>query len=172
MATYKTLYDDALSRLTSLCKNVSDYANLPAQFKSGYTYEQRAGSTRMYMVYTIQNPIAQADATAITNAFQTVMQQCGVYGVLNNEITPKGLLNFYNALSLFCRHHVRICSSQLVSTNYVVFIPGTVEYNIKLSEGNIIQANDILLVNHIVDDIIKSSCKPYCVRYSATYTIK
>ena len=169
MATYNTVYNEALAYIQSVCTNVSNFGSLPAQFKSGYTYTESADTThknnKATVTYTISNPISEVTADTVAAEYASVMTSFGITASTSLE-SKESLLNFYRALAHFCAKNVRFCGSQLVSGKYVVYVPGAAASAVtKLANSDKITAQGGNAVLTIIDDMVAVG-RPYFVRYN------
>lgn len=166
--TYQQLYDVAFAKIVSQCVNVSNFANLPSMFKSGYTYVLSNGRPRV--TYTISNYVSEYTSSAVGTAFKATLAK---YGITDLSLTAssKGILNFYKALITFCTANVRICGCQLTTNKYIVYVPGTEETPTVEGEGELIGAYDLESLMTSVSSIIAGSIKAYEVRYTTSFTI-
>lgn len=166
MATYQTLYNQALTSIKSVCLNVSNFASLPAQYKSGYSYVQT--NARSNLKWTIKNPISQVAAATVEADFKALMQTYGITSILSNTVTPRGLFNFYSALANFCSSRICVCSSQLATGKYIVYVSKTYSTVTKLPEGSVAYASDVNTICNTINGIIGSNAKSYFVTYTTS----
>lgn len=167
MATYRTLYNQALSSIKSICMNVSNFGALPSHYKPGYTYTQ--SNARAYLKWSISNPVNQVSTDTVDTDFSNLMNTYGITGILDNTVTPRGILNFYTALAVFCTARVCICSSQLNTNKYIVYDNST-SYSTytKIPEGDLIYATDINTICGNINSIIGSNIKSKFIKYTTS----
>lgn len=166
MTTYQTLYNQALTSIKSVCVNVSNFASLPAQYKSGYSYIQT--NARSNLKWTIKNPIVAVAAATVESDFRSLMQTYGIINILGNTVTPRGLFNFYSALANFCSSRICICSSQLATGKYIVYVSKTYSAVNKLPEGSVAYASDVNMICKDINSIIGSNAKSYYITYTTS----
>lgn len=117
MTTYRELYDNALSRIKSVCRNVSNYGSLPSQMKSGYS--QSATSTqggnypqRPYAYLRISNVVPQVATGTVDSQFSTHINNCGFGSMLDTNTTKRGELLFMRAVGEFCAAKIYTAQSR------------------------------------------------------------
>lgn len=167
---FQEVYDTALSKIKSVCVNVSNYSRLDSAFKSGYTYSQTEVSVRLNV--SIINPISQVSTTTVDNEFRSWMQTCGVTNYLNDEVNASGLMNFYLALSSFCTARVKTAAGQMTSNKQVVYYNNGQPIAIQQIQNgeNIMYATNTEIVASTIGTIISRNTKAYVVNYSYTMT--
>lgn len=166
MTTYQTLYNQALTSIKSVCLNVSNFASLPAQYKSGYSYVQT--NARSNLKWTIKNPISQVSASTVEADFRALMETYGITNILGNTVNPRGLFNFYSALANFCSSRICVCSSQLATGRYIVYVSKTYSAINKLPEGSVAYASDVNMICKDINSIIGSNAKSYFITYTTS----
>ena len=167
--TYQQVFDKAITVLKSQCKNVSDFANMPSQFKSGYSTTITNG--RAKVTYTISNPIASATETDLSNGFKSALAKVGLSDKLSSKATSRGLLDFYKAFVLFCSCSIRVCTSQFTSTQCIAYVAGTIGSITASGDGDTISPQDFTDASSTLVELMISNTKPYYVKYTATYAI-
>lgn len=169
---YQELYDQALSTIKSLCINVSNYSALDAAFKSGYSKRYTTG--RATLTETISNPIGQVATSTVDSDFSSWMTTCGITSYLNQtvEVDSRGLFNFYGALASFSTAKIRTIAGNAVTTQQVVYVPGTTPTAItKLPyTSRLMYAVDVSTYFTQINAIIVNNTKSYVVKYTYSFT--
>lgn len=109
MTTYRDLYTTALEEIKKVCKNVSDFGNVPPNVKTGYTYtvtkngDDTSGkyAKTIKARFRIKNPINQVDKSVVESQFDSYMNSCGFKPILDANTTPRGELLFMMAVVEF-----------------------------------------------------------------------
>lgn len=169
MTTYRELYDTALTKIKSVCHNVSHYGHIDPKVKTGYTLTRSVtgrdltyggehwdgeGNNHLKPIRTrlsIKNPVTQVSADTVNSQFYSYMEKCGFSSILDANTTPRGELLFMMAVAEFVT--AKIYTAQGQSSNKVpcyntTTTPTVVYYNnepiIKKEDTNI---NDAILKN-------------------------
>lgn len=168
--TYRQLYDSTLSKIKSMCYNI-DSNNLPSQLKSGYSavIAQR-GDARVW--FNIQNPVSTVSSSTVQSDLQSFLTSRGVWTKLDQIVTPRGLLNFFSNVAVFCRSRISVVSSQLVSTGYPVYLstasqPSVTSLTMDEEIVNNIEINDML---NLLNNLLQTNCGTLTVRYNTVTT--
>ena len=171
MTTYQDLYGTALEEIKKVCKNVSDFGNVPSTVKTGYAHTVMAHgaevkdkdgnpypNTKKHIktikaCFSINNPIRQVSAKDVDEQFEDYMSSCGFkQPILDSTTTPRGELLFMMAVVEFVTAKIYtaqgINSSRVACYNDSDTKPTVVYYNnesiIKKEDTNI---NDAILKN-------------------------
>lgn len=171
--TYQELYNSALSRIKSMCLNVSNYGGLNSAFKAGYTRNYTTG--RATLTARISNPIGQVSSSTVDNEFRNWMTTCGITSYLNKtvEVDSRGLFNFYGALASFATAKIRTIAGTAVTTQQVVYVTGTNPTSITRlpTDGRLMYANDVSTYFNQINSIITNNTKAYVVKYSYSFSV-
>ena len=170
---YRDLYNTALSQITAACKNVSNFASLPAMYKAGYTHNVPISTNSKYpfkVVYTIQNPISEVASSTVSTAFDASMDSHGIKAKLDQTVTTEGLIQFYKALASFCTANVKVCGCPLEKDRHIVYVAGTEGPSSSTTGSNDITSGGLDVVSKTIPTILAANMKNYFVRYTVTMT--
>lgn len=168
--TYRTLYNSTVSKIKSMCLNV-DSNRLPSELTSGFSRViAQKGDAKV--TFTIQNPIYVVSSSTVQSDLQSFLSSRGVWTKLDQKVTPRGLLNFFSNVAVFCRSKIAVASSQLVSTGYPVYYSTTGQQsitNVTLNEEvvNNIEVNQML---NVLNNLLQTNCGTLTVRYNTVTT--
>lgn len=163
MTTYRELYNNALSKIKSVCKNVSNYGSLPSQMKSGYS--QGVTSTqggnypqRPYAYLKISNVVPQVTTDTVDSQFSTHISNCGFSSILDTNTTARGEVLFMRAVGEFCAAKIYTAQSRN-SGRFVCYNPDSTPtvsaynstLNISTADANIL---DVISKNASTSTIV------------------
>ena len=187
--TYQTLMTAAINKVSALCNNVANFGGVPAEYKSGYSnVKTQQGSGGRPITLTLTTTIAsgavsQVTAATVSSQMNAFFNDRGITAKANKNITDRGLANFYNNIAAFCYARVFTYSSQMTSTNIIVYNSGNVTYpsvtNIDESSTlpadieklKIIVANqDVTLALQLLGSYITSKIRGKATKYNRTLT--
>jgi len=132
--TYQQLMTAAINKISAVCLNVSNFAGIPAAYKSGYTHTttQKGGGTRqitMTLTATLSSgAISQVTSSVVSDQLNAFFNERGITAKASKAITDRGLANFYNNLAAFCYARIFVYSSQETTTNVIAYYSGSVTY--------------------------------------------
>ena len=173
---YQQLYDAVLAEIRVRCVNVTNYTSLPDCFRPSFTKTVSNSynnyKTRSTTQYSVINPVPQITQAQVDAAFKDSMTKSGIYGIMSQEVSTQGLLNFFKAVSVFCRDYIHVCSSTMHNNRYVVFVNQVQgSYPTNLEESDIIKAKSGIDVAQTLTRIL-TTITPYIVRYNTTISVK
>ena len=122
--TYQQLYNTTLARIKAICYNI-DSNRLPAELQSGYDeILEKVGDTEHHakLQYTVKNAVSVVTTATVTQQLQAWLTARGIWANRAQKATPRGVLNYFNCISVFCRAHILVASSELVDTGYPVYV--------------------------------------------------
>lgn len=117
MTTYRELYNNALSKIKSVCKNVSSYSSVSSNLKSGYSKgvtSTQGGNypQRPYAYLKISNVVPQVETSTVDSQFSTHMSNCGFSSILDTNTTARGEVLFMRAVGEFCSAKIYTAQGQ------------------------------------------------------------
>ena len=162
--TYRQLYDQALSLIKSSCYNVSNYGALPSAFKPGYS-ESRSSGIESATLY-IDNPVSSVSASTVESDFNKIMADFDVMSRLDQDTSPRGMINFYAALSAFIQTKLCICHAR-GSNRYICYEESNSVTTIpSIPEGFIAYAADASTICTNIMLLIANNAKARPITYS------
>ena len=178
--TYKQLSDMVVSWIQTNCKNISNFAGIEAQFKSGYTsgkvrYAGNDTSPSCYTINLTGNAVASVSASTVQTDMTNFLVSCGLTD-LNKTIPASEFLDFVKNLIVFCSKKVVIVASQLVSSKYICYHTANTTYNTTYQldtndARKIILANDVLQLLDNITNIVRQSIRNKTCQYSITMSV-
>ncbi len=168
MTTYRELYNNALSRIKSVCKNVSNYGSLPSQMKSGYSQSATSSQggnypQRPYAYLNISNIVPEVTTSTVDSQFSTHITNCGFNGILDTNTTKRGEVLFMRAVGEFCASKIYTAQSRN-SSRVVCYNPDTTptvsSYNSNLNISSV-DANIL--------DVISKNASPVTIVHNFTF---
>ena len=125
--TYQTLMNAAITKICALCNNVNNFAGIPSAYKSGYSTSQtKTGSGSRQMTVTLttsisSNAVSEVTSATVTSQLNSFFSDRGISVKASKNITDRGLANFYNNIAAFCYARIWYYSSQMTTTNIIVY---------------------------------------------------
>lgn len=141
MTTYRDLYDTAITKIISVCQNVSNYSgNVPSEVKGSYTKTKSHTGTNgsadhrktITARFRIKNPTPQVSEAVVESQFDSYMTSCGFKPFLASNTTPRGEILFMMAVSEFITakvYTVQGLNSKKVTCYNQDTTPTVVSYN-------------------------------------------
>lgn len=167
--TYQQLYNTTLARIKALCYNI-DSNRLPAELQSGYDeILEKVGDTEHHakLQYTVKNAVSVVTTATVTQQLQAWLTARGIWANRAQKATPRGVLNYFNCISVFCRAHILVASSELVDTGYPVYVTsGSPEAIDSYTEPYLIASREPSTTVEILTDIIGGATGSYIVKYN------
>ena len=167
--TYQQLYNTTLARIKALCYNI-DSNRLPEELKSGYDkILEKVGDTEYHakLQYTVKNAVSVVTTATVTQQLQAWLTARGIWANRAQKATPRGVLNYFNCISVFCRAHILVASSELVDTGYPVYVTsGKPEAIDSYTEPYLIASREPSTTVEILTDIIGGTTGSYIVKYN------
>ena len=133
--TYNTIIEQVKSWIINNCVNVSNYANLPACFKQGFSQSfypphtwtdiGRGLANYRGCLFTptttahIDRYIPSVSSSTVTNDLNTFINSISI--VKQNNIAAEDFINFINNIFSFCSTKVGYTSSFLNESTYIVY---------------------------------------------------
>lgn len=169
--TYRQLYDSTLAKIKSMCYNV-DSNRLPDELKKPDYSKLMAQKGDAKVTFTIQNPVLTVTSATIQSQLQSFLTSRGAWVKLDQIVTPRGLLNYFSNIAVFCRSHISVVSSQLITTGYPVYVstasqPSVSSLSLNEEIVNNIEINDML---NLLNNLLQTNCGTLTVRYNTVTT--
>ena len=166
--TYQQLYDTTLSRIQSLCYNI-DSNRLPAELQAGFSQQvESVGNTTNHarLTYNARNGLDVVSLSTVRQQLQQYLTDCGVWAKRTQKATPRGVLNYFNCVSVFCRAHILVASSELVSTGYPIYsTSGTTDNPDTYTEPYLAASREPSTAVELLTDLIGGNNGAYVVKY-------
>lgn len=185
--TYKQLRDILVDNVKRVCLNVSNYSSIPASLKSGAvlnssTYTGTGGEEskywkKMYVKWTISNPISNVAGSVVETDFDSLLSTYGIQDYINDNITPRGVFEFFCVASIFCSARVKVAATNLASSSstsnkYIIYDRSTAYATVaQYSQGDVAIATDINTLTTELIKIISTSAKGYQVKYTESLIV-
>lgn len=161
---YQTIFDSFKNSAVNACWNVVNYASIPSYFKTGYSTSQTYKKATFY--WRIVNPVVQVSKEDLEKDIDNYFVD--VLGInLNETTTPRGLINFYSAVSSYCSARLRSVGCLFTSTTYIVAdLTQNIEQFTTIPEGILITATDVASITQNIFRIMSSSIRGYAIQYT------
>lgn len=168
--TLQSLFDIAVSNISSICANISDFSSISSEFKSGYS--RTFNHNRSRLTFTIAKSISQATTDQVSSQLSTFLSDNG-FSDMNEELHSAELISFYTLLAVFTSARVFDVSSQFTSNKYVCYYSNDTSYNfdgatVSAADNDIILASDGLLSSYYFQKIIQQNIRAKSIQYNVS----
>lgn len=175
--TYADLINSIKNWILNNCINFeSNFSNLPAVFKSGYSVKTRYAGNDLASAnhqITITKFVSSVPPTTFENDFQNFLTSINLTDKLNTNLADSEFFNLVNNIISFCSTKLCFAVSQYSTSKYIIYNTTNTYYlflqKIDTSEmEKLIDHNDITMMLIAIIDIIKQNIRSYSCKYSIT----
>lgn len=151
MTTYTNIIDSISHQIALKCTNVNSFANVPSQYKNGYSYKWCYGSSNNNQNYNYgvtatlaSNAETEVAENTIKTQLTSFLQGRGIPTDLTQTVTPRGLLNLANNVAIFLDAHV-VGSEHFTETSDLraKYVDRTPAATTNINSGSAAQSSDI-----------------------------
>lgn len=168
---YKDIVDRIIGVLQQYCCNINDnlnYSKIPSQFRTGYsqvytfsrqleypkrlTVSLKGQGVQVYSRYEVEYVLEEY--------FNNYLRKVKKIFNVENEITPNGILSFFEALNIFCNSTIKFYVSSLVPNSsltafYPTIFPTTIDLSNTITKRIDEMVTNKVLLSSIVDTLIE-----------------
>lgn len=168
--TLQSLFDIAVSNISSICTNISSFSSISSEFKSGYS--RTFNHNRSRLTFTIVDGVSQSTTDQVSSQLSTFLSDNG-FSDMNEELCSSELISFYTLLAVFTSARVFDVSSQFTSNKYICYYSSDTAYNfdsatVSAADNEIILASDGLLSSYYFQKIIHQNVRAKSIQYNAS----
>ena len=177
MTFQKLAIDTVASWISTNCTNISNYAGIPAAFKSGYsdvvTYAGTGTAAVSKHTATIAaNAVPQVTSATVTSEMTSFLSARGITDLTKN-IPQSEFLDFVKDMISFACTKCTWTTSQFNTNKYLIYWSGnTTFYNYyaltDTATTKVSAANDVVELSKSVIDIVRQNIRNKAVKYSIT----
>lgn len=172
--TLQSLFDIAVSNISSICSNILNFSSISSEFKSGYTRE--FNHNRSKCTVTIANPVSQVNTSQVSSQFSTFLSDNG-FSDMSKELSSGEIISYYILVAVFTSARVNYVASQFSIDTYICYNNNNnkVTYDfdsavISAVDNEIILASDGLISSYYFQKIINQNIKANSIQYNFVMT--
>lgn len=189
--TYGDLIQQVLNHIFAVCQNIDTLKNIPSGFITGTYNPNIFHWTEMvtnphcgmchhapgeslqnrWIVGTVISGIEAIPKQRVINQFNAFITQRGIASRVNQLVSTKGLLHFYNTVSSFYTERVCIMTASGVNKKVIFYYDGSVTY-VPVPDGSggsnseLIVSNDINALLQNLNMVLNKTSKAVSPKYS------
>ena len=162
--TYATIINNIKTFIKTKCVNITDYGNIPGEFKSGYTNVITiSGGNAMATCYctitSAGNYVVQATTSDVDTDMTNFCNAIGLTPYLNQTVKDTEFIKFMNDIIAFCSAKLAFATSVYNSNRYLIYNKNQTTYGTTytINEGSankIVELTDVTsAINKLMTDI-------------------
>lgn len=170
---YKDIIDIVSKKLQDICCNINNdrsYALIPEEFRPGFRrvigFGEGTEHPRYLTISIVGNGIQVYTLSEVEivlyNYFNEFLRKNKNIFNEENEVTPNGILSFFDSLMIFCNETIKFYSSPLVpNRSFVAFLPKEYSSKNSSSKSNIDRIKNMstnkVVLSSILDQLINDT---------------
>lgn len=174
--TYENIVNVVKNWVKTNCTNITNFAGIPAVFKSGYTttvqYAGDATSPSKYTTAISGNAVASVASSTVDTDMTNFLISVGVSNI-SSKIPDAEFLDFMKNMVVFCSTKISYVTSQYSTNKYLIYdtTHTTYNYNVEISDEaqkRLVYAQDVLDLLTSVITVTKQNMRNRSCIYKIT----